>query len=86
MSLDDLKRAIETIPANPRFAGEATFHNLLPYEIARADAWRAAFEWHVGLIERHAALVESMSALPDECIAIDREEEEGMTLIREKLK
>lgn len=52
----------------------------------RAQAWKAAFEWHVGLIKRHAALSEEVGAHITDWIAIDREEEEGMALIREQLK
>lgn len=52
---------------------------------ALALAWRAAFEWHVGLIKRHEERSEELAHLTD-FIAIDREEEEGMALIREKLQ
>jgi hypothetical protein len=49
-------------------------------------AWRTAYEWHVQLIERHAALSEEINAHLTDWIAIDREEEEGKALIREKLR
>jgi hypothetical protein len=53
---------------------------------ALALAWRAAFEWHVGLLKRHADLSDQLGAHLTDWIAIDREEEEGLALIREKLQ
>jgi ABC-type sulfate transport system substrate-binding protein len=79
-TLADLKRAIETVTPNPRFTGEATFNNLLPYEIARAEAWRTAFEWRdlSGAINRDCNC--------KQCKLDCAEYDEGMRLIREHLK
>lgn len=86
-SLADLKLAIERVPANPRFAvGDVEFDDLYRYEFQRAEAWRTAFEWHVRLIERHAALSDKVGAHITDWIAIDREEDEGKALLREKLR
>lgn len=82
-TLDDLKRAIEAIP-NPESTNPGAWYAVSLR--SRAEAWRLAFEWHVCLIKRHAALSEEVGAHLTDWIAIDREEEEGMALVREKLK
>lgn len=77
VTLDDLKRAIEIAEY---WRGTTTL------ERAQGRAWRMAFEWYAQLIERHAALSETVGACSDDWAEIDREQEEGMTLIREKLQ
>lgn len=80
-TLDDLKRAISYATTDVD-----DFDSDAARERARGEAWRTAFEWHVQLIERHAALSETVGAHLTDWIAIDREEEEGKALIREKLR
>lgn len=79
----DLKLAIASIPPQPK--PHAHLRDWVTFIDAREKAWRSAFMWHVGLIERHAALSDEVGAHITDFIAIDREEEEGMALIRESL-
>jgi hypothetical protein len=84
VTLDGLKRAIaEYQKAKAAYASNCS----LGWDIAdaRADAWLTAFEWHRQLISRHATLSETVGAHITDFIALDREEEEGMALIKEKL-
>lgn len=80
VSLGDLKRAIAAVP--PLSPSVKTY----VYQTARAEAWRVAFQWHVRLVERHAALSDRVDAHLTDWIAIDREEEEGIALVQEKLR
>lgn len=84
VSLDDLKRAISIVPAEPsKSDSDLLFAH---YHCVRADAWRTAFKWHRRLIEGHAALSDTVGATLADWIAFDREEEEGLALIAEKLR
>lgn len=69
-TLDDLKRAIEAVPEL------STDVKAYVYQTARADAWRAAFEWR-----NHYIIVPSNADDSDAA----GEFAEGMRLIREKL-
>ncbi len=80
-TLEDLRRAIELIPAR---TGPKDLRAWEDYFCRTSKAWRAAFEWYSGLIERHGKLSDESSHLTD-WIAIDREEDEGMAII-ERLK
>lgn len=82
VTLDDLKRAIDSFQTELNHPRGDEGHDL---QLSRAKAWRAAFKWHVCLIKRHADLSEAIDTHLTDWIAIDREEEEGMALIREKL-
>lgn len=80
VSLEDLKRAIEAVGTRPFTDGDYfTTSRLCSWEGRRADAWRAAFEWNVGLDARFATGPGSIREL-------EAEYEEGMALIREKLQ
>ena len=81
VTLSHLKRAISSFQTELSDGRGDGGYDL---QLSRAKAWRAAFEWHVGLIQRNAGLSEELAHLT-EWVAIDREEEEGMALIREKL-
>lgn len=85
VTLDALKRAIEKVERYKRAPLNEALHNAVGWCAAERDTWRTAFEWHVGLIKRHAGISEELAHLT-EWVAIDREEEEGMALIREKLQ
>lgn len=83
VTLDALKKAIEAVaPRPPKHSPSDYWIN---YHENMSEAWRTAFEWHLGLIKRHAALSEKVGAHLYDWIAIDREEEDGIALIREKL-
>jgi hypothetical protein len=94
-TLGDLKRAIDEVPDAPLLGVLMTKVNRddlnsfvalrNEYHKRLASAWRTAFEWRTNLSMRHAALLQSEGHITS-FIALDREEEEGMTLIREKLK
>jgi hypothetical protein len=85
-TLEDLKQAISSVTAaRKRYTEGESIQTNLWATVAERNAWRTAFEWHVSLIKRHAALSEEVGAHLTDWIAIDREEEEGMALIREKL-
>jgi hypothetical protein len=80
-TLDDLKRAIDSFQAelnHPR--GD----NRYDLQLSRAKAWRTAFEWRVGFTERWRS--EDVLVRERDLDAWEAEEEEGMRLIRERLK
>jgi hypothetical protein len=71
-TLADLKRVLEAVGRRPFTDGsDFTTSRLCQWESRRADAWRTAFEWREGLLDRCGG--------PDEY-------HEGMALIREKLQ
>ena len=72
VSLEDLKQALERVPANPRFiAGcPVEYDDLYRYEFQRAEAWRMAFEWLASWERR---------------VMLDADYDAGTALIREKL-
>lgn len=83
MTLEELKKALDAVPPNPRFSGgDLTWMNLGRYEQRRADAWKAAFEWRDGIEVRRENLRLQGVIHSGELYA---EAQEGMRLIREKL-
>lgn len=91
MSLEDLKRALEAVHKKPNIAdygppGEdkGIYDNhMAAYHAARAEAWKAAFEWRIGFRNRWRA--EDILIRERDIEKWTAEENEGMRLIREKL-
>lgn len=87
VTLDDLKMAIAKVDAYKSLPFDGRLNNAVGWASAERDAWRTAFSWHRDLIDRHGFLsqTEPCPGLA-EWAAIDREEQEGLALIRERLK
>lgn len=85
-TLDDLKRAIDRVVEYRKEPLMVQLACSIGFTAAERDAWRSAFKWHAWLLERNSAILETVNAHITDHIALDREEEEGMALIREKLK
>jgi hypothetical protein len=74
MTLSQLKRAIEKVQPYRQGSLAAALSTSAGWAVA--DAWRAAFDWHAALGNRHGGnLAKGLDEL-----------EEGMRLIREKLR
>jgi hypothetical protein len=81
VTLDDLKRAMDEIPPNPRLVAVAHFADIAAYDYARAKAWRTAFEWRDYFGDQPNRNCQCKSCR-DNCAEYD----EGLRLIREKLQ
>lgn len=77
VSLDDLKRSLEALPDPQSTHPEAFLFKDLE---ARAKAWRAAFKWHRGRLQRYWD-----AEVSDDQKALELEEIEGIRLV-EKLR
>lgn len=91
VSLDDLKQAIAVViklKNESDFIGHdgGVLHAIDILE-AQSNALRAAFEWHVGVCQRkwEAGVTIRNSGNNVPWIAVTKEMDEGMTLIRETL-
>lgn len=86
--MSDLKRAIADIrqEPSPELSGCDWCSAWTVHHSTRAAAWQVAFGWRLGLFRRYAVLNQAANPHLTDFIALDREHDEGMRLIRERLQ